>query len=48
MEYVDGGSLQDLLASHGHLSSQRTVEISLDLADALTRAGEYPRRTWRR
>ena len=38
MEYVDGGSLQDLLAKHGFLSSQRTVEISLDLADALTRA----------
>ena len=48
MEYVDGGSLQDLLAKHGFLSSQRAVEISLDLADALTRAGEYPRRTWRR
>jgi predicted ATPase/serine/threonine protein kinase len=38
MEYVDGGSLQDLLARHGHLSSQRAVEIGLDLADALTRA----------
>ncbi len=38
MEYVDGGSLQSLLAKHGQLSSQRSVEIGLDLADALTRA----------
>lgn len=38
MEYVDGGNLQDLLAAQGHLSNQRTVEIGLDLADALTRA----------
>ena len=38
MEYVDGGSLQDLLAKQGHLSNQRAVEIGLDLADALTRA----------
>jgi predicted ATPase/serine/threonine protein kinase/Tfp pilus assembly protein PilF len=38
MEYVDGGSLQSLLARHGYVSSQRAVEISLDLADALTRA----------
>ena len=38
MEYVDGGSLQDLLAKHGHLSSQRAVEIGIDLADALTHA----------
>jgi predicted ATPase/class 3 adenylate cyclase len=30
--------LQSLLARLGHLSSQRAVEISLDLADALTRA----------
>ncbi|MCX6057032.1 MAG: protein kinase [Chloroflexi bacterium] len=38
MEFVDGGSLQSLLAKHGQLSSQRSVEIGLDLADALTRA----------
>jgi serine/threonine protein kinase len=38
MEYVDGGSLQDLLAKHRHLSSQRSVEIGLDLADALMHA----------
>ncbi len=38
MEYVDGGSLQDLLAKHRHLSSQRTIEIGIDLADALTHA----------
>jgi len=38
MEYVDGGSLQDLLAKQGRLTLQRTVSICLDLADALTRA----------
>ncbi len=38
MEYVEGGSLQDLLAAQGPLPSVRVVEIALDLADALTRA----------
>jgi serine/threonine-protein kinase len=38
MEYVEGGSLQDLLAAQGPLPSTRAVEIALDLADALTRA----------
>jgi serine/threonine protein kinase len=38
MEYVEGGSLQDLLAAQGPLPSTRVVEIALDLADALTRA----------
>ena len=38
MEYVEGGSLQDVLAAQGHLSSQRAIEIGLDLADALERA----------
>ncbi len=38
MEYVAGGTLQELLAARGPLPSLRTVEIALDLADALTRA----------
>jgi len=38
MEYVGGGSLQDLLAAQGALPGTRAVEIALDLADALTRA----------
>ena len=38
MEYVGGGALQDLIAEEGPLSSSRTVEIALDIADALTRA----------
>ena len=38
MEYVAGGSLQDLLSSNGKLHHERVVQISLDLADALTRA----------
>jgi predicted ATPase/predicted Ser/Thr protein kinase len=38
IEYVAGGSLQDLLAAQGSLPSTRVVEIALDLADALTRA----------
>jgi serine/threonine protein kinase len=36
MEYVPGGSLQELLASHKRLASQRVIEIALALADALT------------
>jgi predicted ATPase/predicted Ser/Thr protein kinase len=38
MEYVPGGSLRDLLEQGERLSVQRTVEIALDVADALTRA----------
>jgi tetratricopeptide (TPR) repeat protein/predicted Ser/Thr protein kinase len=38
MEYVGGGSLEDLLASQGRLPSKRMVEIALEVADALTRA----------
>lgn len=38
MEYIDGGSLLDVLAAQPRLSVQRTLYIALDLADALTRA----------
>lgn len=38
MEYVDGGSLQDVLHETPRLSVQRTLYIALDIADALTRA----------
>jgi predicted ATPase len=38
MEYVAGGSLQDLLEAQGALPVSRVLEIALDLADALTRA----------
>jgi serine/threonine protein kinase len=38
MEYVPGGSLRDLLDAEGRLSTERALEIGLDLADALTRA----------
>jgi serine/threonine protein kinase/tetratricopeptide (TPR) repeat protein len=38
MEYVRGGSLQDLLSANEKLSHERVIQISLDLADALTRA----------
>ena len=38
IEYVAGGSLQDLLEQQGRLPVERVLEISLDLADALTRA----------
>ena len=38
MEYVGGGSLETLLQKEGRLSPTRTIEIALDLADALTRA----------
>lgn len=38
MEYVQGGTLYDLLRDRGRLSAVRALEISLDLADALTRA----------
>jgi predicted ATPase len=38
LEYVEGGSLRDVLADQGRLPSSRVIEIALDLADALTRA----------
>jgi len=38
MEYVEGGSLQDVIAKQGHLPNQRVIEIGLALADALERA----------
>lgn len=38
MEYVSGGSLQQLLRETPQLPIRRMLEISLDLADALTRA----------
>ena len=38
MDYVDGGSLRDLLDQEHALSIQRTIYIALDLTDALIRA----------
>lgn len=38
MEYVNGGSLRDVLEKEGRVSVQRALYIALDLADALTRA----------
>ena len=38
MEYVEGGSLLDVLNEEQQLSIQRILYIALDLADALTRA----------
>jgi predicted ATPase len=38
MEYVSGGSLRDLLDETPHLPVDRVLSISLELADALTRA----------
>jgi predicted ATPase/DNA-binding SARP family transcriptional activator/tRNA A-37 threonylcarbamoyl transferase component Bud32 len=38
MEYVAGGSLRDLLNKEGRLSVARTLDIALELADALSRA----------
>jgi non-specific serine/threonine protein kinase len=38
MEYVQGRSLADLLRTEGPLPIARSVEITLDLSDALTRA----------
>jgi non-specific serine/threonine protein kinase len=37
MEYVEGGSLRDLLREQPQLPLERVLEIGLDLADALTR-----------
>jgi len=38
MEYVEGGTLLDLLAEEPTLPVERVLQICLDLADALTRA----------
>jgi len=38
MDYVSGGSLRDLIEKSGKLPIEKVLEISLDLADALTRA----------
>jgi predicted ATPase/DNA-binding CsgD family transcriptional regulator/predicted Ser/Thr protein kinase len=38
MEYIGGGTLGDLLDREGQLTIARTLELALDLADALTRA----------
>ncbi len=38
MEYVEGGSLAELLARQGKLSVERAVRIGLELSDALARA----------
>jgi predicted ATPase/serine/threonine protein kinase len=37
MEFVEGGSLHDLLREQPHIPVERVLEIGLDLADALTR-----------
>ncbi|MGB3717302.1 MAG: protein kinase [Candidatus Promineifilaceae bacterium] len=38
MEFVPGGSLRELIDQEGQLSIKRTLEIALDVSDALTRA----------
>jgi predicted ATPase len=38
MEYVRGGSLQDLVGKHDQVPLDRVLRIALDLCDALTRA----------
>ncbi len=38
MEFVEGGSLRDLLQAHGPLPEKRALEIGIELADALGRA----------
>jgi serine/threonine protein kinase/tetratricopeptide (TPR) repeat protein len=38
MDYVEGGSLRDLLDRRGRLSVQEVLNIALDLTDALVRA----------
>ncbi len=38
MEYVPGGTLRDLLEKEGPLSYERSLAITLELADALSRA----------
>ncbi|MCU0464234.1 MAG: serine/threonine-protein kinase, partial [Anaerolineae bacterium] len=38
LEYVPGGDLGDLLKAKGRLSIERTLQIGIELSDALTRA----------
>jgi tetratricopeptide (TPR) repeat protein len=38
MEFVEGGSLRDILASRGSLPASEVVKIALEVADALARA----------
>jgi len=38
MEYVSGGSLEDLLKKQGRLPGTRVIQIALEIADALARA----------
>ena len=38
MEYVGGGSLENLLEQQGRLPAPRVIEIALEVADALSRA----------
>ena len=38
MEFMSAGSLRDVLARQGRLTVARTLDIALDLSDALTRA----------
>src|SRR5512135_2061090 len=38
MEFMEGGSLRDLLNSRGNLPANKVVKIALEVADALTRA----------
>ncbi len=38
MEYISGGSLQDVLQREGRMPISRTLDIALDLSDALARA----------
>jgi len=37
MEFISGGSLSDMLERNGQFSINATIEIALDIADALTR-----------
>lgn len=38
MDYIEGGSLKDLLGKHPQMPIDRILQIGLDVADALTRA----------
>jgi serine/threonine protein kinase/tetratricopeptide (TPR) repeat protein len=38
MEYIPGGTLQEALKRNGQMSVQQTLDVALDIADALTRA----------
>jgi serine/threonine protein kinase/DNA-binding CsgD family transcriptional regulator len=42
MEYFEGGSLAELLKKEGHLTVERTVQISLDLCQALAEIHRHP------